>query len=209
MLRPPRPGPPEGATSLSQDVADLQLDATPSWSGLPTGVPPPAAAPKDRTAIQARHGSLRLPTTLATFFDFTGMLKCLGCAPESSDPWHKLGLSPPEGPGLSLNVLESRTRFVWLLGSAIGKTDWDAVEKRTAAAIADVIPAAGASCRGHLDAWRLERSRAKPSKLPLWKELGDSALRSILSSAPLGRGSPGYPTVVSFLMPRPPSALGS
>ena len=79
-------------------------------------------------AIKARHGSLSLPASLATTSDFATVLKCLGYAPESPDPWHTVGMSPLEGPDFSLSLLESRVRLARILGSAIGKADWAAAE---------------------------------------------------------------------------------
>eukprot|EP00959_Pyramimonas_sp_CCMP1952_P084686 1771208-Pyramimonas_sp.AAC.1 len=61
---------------------------------------------------------------------------------------------------------------------------WSPADKAGAHAEIAKITQAAATCFASFDGWLRERQRARPSKLPLWHELGRRALLAVLDAAP-------------------------
>ena len=62
-------------------------------------------------AAQSVGGPRVAPRSLNTRAEFAMTLQPLAYAPSATDSWSILGLSPMEGPDLSLNTMEARLRF--------------------------------------------------------------------------------------------------
>ena len=135
-------------------------------------------------AAQSVGGPRVAPRSLNTRAEFAMTLQLLAHAPSAADAWNVLGLSSLEGPDLSLNTIEARLRFAKLLGSMIDGAPWPQEDKTTAHKDIQAIETAAATCLSSFDTWVRERKRMRPSKLPLWRELGGRALRAVLDTAP-------------------------
>ncbi|CAK0813875.1 unnamed protein product [Prorocentrum cordatum] len=135
-------------------------------------------------AARSVHGPMVAPRSLDSRAEFANTLRLLAYAPSAADAWNVLGLSSLEGPDLSLNTIEARLRFAKLLGSMIDGATWPQADKTTAQQDIQSIEAAAATCFASFDTWVRERKRMRPSKLPLWRELGGQALKAVLGTAP-------------------------
>ena len=124
-----------------------------------------------------------IPRDLSSLANFSQTLKALGYFPDSPDAWARLGLSPLEGPDVDLTMIEARGRFVRILASAIPGTAWPSTDKDEGLRIRQRIEAAVDECGAGLALALREKRRIKPSKLPSWRELGEQALRLVLSCA--------------------------
>ncbi|CAK0836449.1 unnamed protein product [Prorocentrum cordatum] len=137
-------------------------------------------------AAQSINGRTVVPRSLDTKMEFDHVLQALACAADAAEPWSVLGLAPSEGPDISLNAIGTRLRFVKLLASVINGASWPEQYKSDALTSVQKISNAAEACFDSFDAWVRERKRARPSKLPLWRELGSRALKVVLDTAPLG-----------------------
>ena len=183
----------DGTTGMSQQLGDLQLH-TPNPIQPPPGLEGEALLQelveqeimKHFEIVRAASGgaSQVVPRSIRNVIELKEILKALGYATEAKNEWHVLGLAPLEGPDISLHIIESRLRTARLLISAASAGDWNDDEKIGAEQILNNVEAAADGCVEGFDEWKKERRRVKPSKLPLWKELGPKALKVILDSAP-------------------------
>ncbi|CAK0883473.1 unnamed protein product [Prorocentrum cordatum] len=135
-------------------------------------------------AARQIDGQTVAPRSLDSRSDFTLVLKTLAYDPAAADEWSVLGLSPLEGPDLSLNTVEARLRFAKLLASMIDTAPWPPAFKAGAHDDIRKITQAATTCLSSFDSWLRERKRVRPSKLPLWHELGRRALLTVLDTAP-------------------------
>ncbi|CAK0820227.1 unnamed protein product, partial [Prorocentrum cordatum] len=126
---------------------------------------------------------LSAASTLATFDDLMAVLRGFAYDPTSSDCWQALGLSPLEGPEPTLGMLESRARTARLLSSAAEGPRWSQSDKQLVPPFLKKLELAVQDCANSLAGWRRERRKLKPSRLPLWKELGPRALCAVLDTA--------------------------
>ena len=215
---------PSGAT---QAMAAMRMDAASDVPPPPMVLPVHQPLPQDllnelleqeilrhfeivRAAQATAQGQqLSAASTLATFDELLAVLRGLAYDPTSSDCWQILGLSPLEGPEPTIGMLEARARTARLLSSAAEGPRWAQGDKQQIPALLAKIELAVQDCASSLAGWRKERRKLKPSKLPLWKELGPRALRTVVDtalspqeriatqwSALLGTGPPGLQGLV-------------
>ena len=134
-------------------------------------------------AARSVDGPMVVPRSLDSRADFVMVLRALACAPSAADAWSVLGISPMEGPDMSLNTVEARMRFAKLLASTIDGAAWPEADKAATHKDIQAIETAAATCSASFDMWARRRKRTRPSKLPLWRELGSRTLQAVLDTA--------------------------
>jgi hypothetical protein len=107
--------------------------------------------------------------------DWAGLeniLKKLAYNMSTIDHWACLGLAMYEGPEPNEGIINSRIRTANLLCDLALKSNWAAQDKTAAEAAKARFDEATGHCENELAGVLAERRKIRPSKLPLWKELG-------------------------------------
>ena len=128
-------------------------------------------------------GPIIARSRVGTWQELAQILRHLAYATDAQCPWRRLGFGLLEGPDPSLQTIETRTKSARLLCSAAKAGEWTQADREAAMHALGQIEVAGEICAMQLPELLRERRRIKPSKLPLWMELGSKALAVLRSTS--------------------------
>ena len=183
-------------SGATQGMADLQVSADPGARTATVAFPIPDAWLQDLADDEVlRHFSLVQASSMTQPPDVTNLsiqipdswdalrkiLTKLAFNTSASNPWNIFGFGPLDGPEPTEQCIVTRTRTATTLCSFASESTWPQVDKDRAAAAAITFSEAGLQCEQQLSEVLRERRRLRPSKLPRWKELGETALLAVRS----------------------------
>ncbi|CAK0838672.1 unnamed protein product, partial [Prorocentrum cordatum] len=135
-------------------------------------------------ATGGRAGPALATSRILSWTSLCELLKHLVFKPTASCPWRRLGFAPLEGPEPTLHGLAVRFRTPKLFCSAAQSPEWTPPERVQAAEALLALELARQQCSDLLLEISRERRRLRPPALPLWQELGASAMRLLGDTAP-------------------------
>ncbi|CAK0878899.1 unnamed protein product [Prorocentrum cordatum] len=112
------------------------------------------------------------------------LLLHLAYLPEAACPWRRLGFAPLEGPEPTLQDMDARFRTARLLCSASQSPTWSLADRSQAAAALQAFADGVRQCTDRLPEIVKVRRQQRAPDLPLWRELGASALGILRATAP-------------------------
>ena len=112
------------------------------------------------------------------------LLSKLAYDSETQDPWRRLGLAMLDGPEPTAIIIGVRERSALLLSGLAEQAGWATTDTQRAVEFMQKVSEAARHCEEELPYVLKERRRLKVGKLPLFKELGEFALRLVDQSRP-------------------------